>query len=318
MKTLKYILIPFCAVLFFMVSCQDEDLDIGDITTPTNIQIDVEIIGVDVNNPNGDGTGFVKFSAKADKAITYIYNFGDDTDNVVSTGETMHRFTQVGVNSYTVTVIASGTGGTQSSKSMVVEVYSSFEDQEAKDFLSGGPGTSKTWYWAADKPVNIGLGPNEVSSGGEHRYPAWFQSNAWHSDKLCMYDAEMVFTQSADGALTYEQTVGNAYIPGTYAGNLGVDGDTCHGADVVPSLVGIKNVQLVPSTSIATIDQDDPDNEPYRGTTINFSDGGFMSWYVGSSSFEIIEITDSTLEVRVTEPGYAWYCVFQTEKPVQP
>jgi hypothetical protein len=128
-----------------------------------------------------------------------------------------------------------------------------------------------------------------------------------------MYDAEFVFTKTTDG-LTFEQTVGSAYIPGTYAGNIGVDGDACYGEDVVPSLVGVKNVSFSPSSSIATTDGG------YRGTTMNFSDGGFMCWYVGVSTHEIIQVTDNILKIRIEEKGTAnaWYCSFTTTKPVKP
>lgn len=55
--------------------------------------------------------------------------------------------------------------------------------------------------------------------------------------------------------------------------------------------------------------------EDYRGTTMNFSDGGFMSWYVGSNKLEIIEITDTTLFVRIEEGPRAWYCKYQIDGP---
>ena len=43
-----------------------------------------------------------------------------------------------------------------------------------------------------------------------------------------------------------------------------------------------------------------------------------MCWYVGSSKYEIIEITENTLKVRVEEDGtFAWYQTYTTEKPVQ-
>ncbi|WP_460218629.1 PKD domain-containing protein [Psychroserpens sp. MEBiC05023] len=309
MKKLKSLIaLALCLVAFY--GCQDEDQEFGDIVAPTNVQVSVEIVGQDADNPFGDGSGLVNFVSTADNALTFRYNFGDGSDiDSAPTGTTSHVFARTGVNTYTVTVLASGTGGVTTSQSINVDVFSSFEDQEAKDLLSGGAGFSKTWYWAADKPQNIGLGPNEVMEDGSHTFNAWFQSLAWHPDKLCMYDAEMVFTQSAEGDLTFEQTVGEAYIPGTFSGTLGVDGDTCHGVDVVPSLGGVKNVQLVPSSSIATVDGD------YRGTTISITDGGFMSWYVANSNFEIITITEDRLHVRVTEPGFAWYCVFQTDNP---
>ncbi len=308
MEKFKYILFSLCTILF--MGCQDESQELGDLIAPTNVVITAEIMGQDANNPYGDGSGIVKFVGTSDNALTYRYDFGDGSDvKSAPLGEISHVFAKTGVNTYTVTILASGTGGVTTSKSMNIEVFSSFDDGEARDLLSGGPGLSKTWYWAADKPGNIGLGPNEVQGGGEHTFNAWFNSNAFHADKLCMYDAEMVFTQTSDGSLTFEQTVGQAYIPGTFAGTLGVAGDTCHGTDVVPSLGGVKGVQLIPSTSIATVDGG------YRGTTISFTDGGFMSWYVANSNFEIIDITAERLHVRVTEPGFAWYCVFQTDNP---
>jgi hypothetical protein len=91
-----------------------------------------------------------------------------------------------------------------------------------------------------------------------------------------------------------------------------VEGNDCYGEDVVPSLYGVKNVSFSPSNSIATI----PGG--YRGTTMSFSDGGIMCWYVGTSVFEIIQVTENILKLRVEEDGtYAWYETFTTVKPEQ-
>ena len=309
MKNIKYILGIFLS-LAVMTSCQEDDLTIGDLITPSNVTLSAQIVGADVDNPSGDGSGIVNFTATSDDAMTYRYNFGDNTDVVSApSGDVTHQFSITGENTYSVTVMASGTGGITSTVSINIDVFSSFEDQEAKDFLTGGAGSSKTWYWAADKPANIGLGPNDFESGGGHTWSQWFTSDAWHGDKLCMYPAEFVFMQSGDGDLTFEQLTDIAYIPGAYAGSIGVDGETCHGTDVVPSLDGVKNVSFGPSNSIATIDGE------YRGTTMNFSDGGFMCWYVGNSKLEIIEITANTLFVRIEDGANAWYCKYQTDDP---
>lgn len=315
MKNLQYILVSIFSI-FLVTGCQEDDYETRALIAPSNIQMSFEIVGADINNPNGDGSGAVKFTASADNAITFIYNFGDNTDVVAESGTVTHRFSKTGVNPYTVTVIASGVGGIQSTSSIIVEVFSSFEDEEAKDFLSGGAGNSKTWYWAADKTGNIGLGPNTIQPGGQHTYSEWFTAGPWWTDKLCMYDAEFVFTQSSDGTeLTFEQLKEIAYTPGGYASSIGVDGDTCHGTEVAPSLIGVKTVTFSPSNSIATFDA----TPLYRGTTMNISDDGFMCWYVGetSSTLEIIEITESTLKVRIEEGPNAWYCYFQTEKPIK-
>ena len=317
MKNIKFKFAIFLSLALLFSSCQDDEGDFGDIIAPSNVNISAEIVGVDVDNPNGDGSGSVNFEATADGAITYRFDFGDDSKVVSApSGKATHRFSKTDLNTYSVTVMASGRGGVTTTKTINIDVFSSFEDEEAKDFLSGGAGNSKTWYWAADKNGNIGLGPNDKMPGGEHTYSQWFTAGPWWTDKLCMYDAEFRFTQSSDGeTLTFEQLTDIVYTPGDYAGSIGVAGDTCHGPEVA-STAGLKNVTFSPSSSVATLDATNP---VYRGTTINISDGGFMCWYVGdtSSTLEIIEITDSTLKVRIEEGPRAWYCFFQTEKAVQ-
>jgi beta-glucanase (GH16 family) len=51
---------------------------------------------------------------------------------------------------------------------------------------------------------------------------------------------------------------------------------------------------------------------------MNFTDGGFMSYYVGSSTYEILSVTENRLVVRVVQgndPGLAWYHIFISTKP---
>jgi hypothetical protein len=54
-----------------------------------------------------------------------------------------------------------------------------------------------------------------------------------------------------------------------------------------------------------------------RGTAMNFSDGGFMGYYVGQSSYEI-SITENRMAVLYRQTtGLAWYMIFTTTKPTQ-
>lgn len=312
MKTYNsYIALFTIGLMLMLTACESNNYELGTLTTPCNVYFTYEIFGADAENPYGDGSGLVTFNATADNQITFNYSFGDGTDTQVAPdGTASHQFSVTGVNTYNVTVHAVGTGGITSSKTMQVEVLSTFADDEAVQFLTGG--TSKKWYWAADQPGNIGLGPNDRAyANNEHTFAYWFSSNPWHADKLCMYDAEFVFTKTETG-MTYEQVAGTAYIPGDYAAGMGVDGNTCHGEDVVPTLYGVKNVIFSPSSSIATVDG------AYRGTTMTFSDGGFMCWYVGTSELEIIELTDNILRVRIEENNTnAWYCTFTTSNPYE-
>lgn len=312
---LKYTAI-LAAFLITFNACQKEQYELGELITPSNVDLTYTLVGADDANPAGDGSGVVNFVATASDNINFTYLFGDGKDNAISPdGKTSHQFSVTGINSYNVTVIANGTGGFTASKTITIDVFSSFSDDEALEFLTGG--SSKTWYWASDVPAHAGMGPISDDYGSlDFSWPNWWSIGTWDSDKSCMYEAEFVFTKT-DNGLTFEQTQGPAFIPGTYAGTIGVAGDQCHGDDVVPSLYGVKNVSFAPSSSKAAL-EGVINGESYRGTSMSFSDGGFMCWYVGSSTYDIIKVTENTLHVRIEEAGSAaWYHIFTSEKPVQ-
>ncbi len=319
MKKIKniYIILFSLAITFF--SCQENDYKFGDINTPSNIVITAEIVGQDSTNPDGDGSGIVNFKTTADNASSFVFYF-DGVAEASPSGNLTKRFSKVGVNTYTVVVKANGTGGVSSTKSIDVKVFSSFSDVDAENFLSGANvGDSKKWYWQADKDVHVGLGPVTDDYGnGEFAYEAWWNGiRAWDAEKSCMYDNEFVFTRTANG-ITFEQTVGPAFVPGAYAGDLGVTGDQCYDATVATSMFGVKNVSFSPSTSKAATDGS-YNNEPYRKTTFEISDGGFMGWLVGSSTYDIISVSNDELIVRIIQAGngFAWYHKFTSTKPVQ-
>lgn len=326
MKNIKYI-ITFLSLALFFSACEEDDNKFGDIIAPSNVKIaDPVIVGQNLNDPlllNGDGTGFVTFEATADNVISYKFNFGDGSSEVAPSGKITHRYTKVDVNTYTVTVSAIGTGGVASTTSINVTVYSSFSDLEAEDILSGGViGESKKWYWAADLPLHVGMGTaNDDYGNGEFAFESWWSAiEAWDAEKGCMYDDEFVFTKTADG-ITFEQTAGPAFIPGTYAGFIGADGDTCSDDTVATTMYGVKNVALFPSGSKAALEGAYGGN-PYRGTAFEISDGGFMGWYAGTSTYDIIYMDENYMRVRIEEDpatgvGAAWYQLFTSTKPVQ-
>ena len=322
MKKIKNIYIVLFSMALAFLGCQEKEYEFGDIIAPSSIVINAEIIGQDVNDPdlaNGDGSGIVNFTVSADNASSYVYYF-NGVASASPSGIFSKRFSKVGTNIYTVVVKANGTAGVSTTKSMDIEVYSSFTDIEAENFLSGANiGDSKKWYWQADVDVHVGLGPvTEDYGGGEFAYEAWWNGiKAWDSEKACMYDNEFVFTRTADG-ITFEQTVGPSFVPGTYAGSLGVAGDICHDETVATSMFGLKQVSFGPSTSKAAI-EGSYDNEDYRRTSFEISDNGFMGWLVGSSTYDIISISNDELFVRIIEAGdgFAWYHRFTSTKPSQ-
>jgi hypothetical protein len=312
MKNIKYIWFLVAGLMIALAGCQKDQHDLGDLVKPTNLNINYQIVGVDDENPNGDGSGFVEFTVTANNAITFYFDFDDGRDRkVVPGGKYTNRFSIPGLNTYDVVVYAVGTGGITSSKMVVIEVLSDFTDDEAVQFLTGG--SSKSWYWAADQPGHLGLGPNNFDyEPGSWTFPQWYQAAPWEKIESSLYDCEFIFTLQDDGSMTFEHNnpTGEAFIQGIYSEALGLGPEGSYPFE----FGGVKNVVLSPSSSIATIDGG------YRGTTMTYSDGGFMGFYAGSSEYEIIEVTENILRVRMVqanEPLFAWYHIFTNVKPEQ-
>ena len=124
MKRINFLLIALS--LFIFTSCEQEDYEFGDILSPTNLTISATLQGADADNPYGDGSGYVTFTATAADAITYKF-IQDGVEYMVPSGVFTTRFTNTGVHVYSVEVIASGTAGVMSNGSTSVEVLYTFE-----------------------------------------------------------------------------------------------------------------------------------------------------------------------------------------------
>ena len=312
----KHLILVFAAVQLLILGCSADKESFGDLKTPINLQVTADIIGKTTEAPYGDGSGIVKFTTTADNAISYKYIFSDGTSANSPSGIYEKRFTQTGVNTYTVTVIASGTAGITTNTTLEVEVRSDFNDIEAIGFLTGG--TQKNWYWAAAEPGHLGVGQNDTDATKNY-YANYYQAGPFEKagspESSCLYDNVMTF--SLDGnQLKYQldnggKTFFNAAFQGVVGGSVGYD--FCYDYNVG----GIKTVSLSPSESVVAAN-----NIPNqtRGTMLNISDGGFMGYYIGQSSYEILSITANRMVVRAVmggNPALAWYHIFSTSPPTQ-
>ncbi|HRF37897.1 MAG TPA: glycoside hydrolase family 16 protein, partial [Saprospiraceae bacterium] len=75
-------IIILAAVVGMALGCNpNEDYTLGDLTPPTNIAINAEIVGQTAATPNGDGSGDVKFTITADGALNYRIDY-DAADGI--------------------------------------------------------------------------------------------------------------------------------------------------------------------------------------------------------------------------------------------
>ncbi|MDT0553433.1 family 16 glycosylhydrolase [Urechidicola vernalis] len=309
--SLRYICSFLVMLTFF--SCEEDDAIIGDITAATNVVVQAEIVGAYDNFPDGDGSGLVIFTITAEDAITYQINFGDGLKELVPTGKITHRYSgNPGVNTYTVTVNAIGTGGLASTVSISIDVFSSFDNQEVKDLLTGGQGASKTWYLDAEKVGHLGVGPAYAGIDGAWWWPKWYEAQPYEKcnddASSCFCNDELTFSLDAENQLTYVlDNMGATFFNKAHSG-LGGD-DVCLDYDSS----GTSIVSLAPS-SVDWSTVEDPDFESTE-TVMNFSDDKFMGYYVSSSSYEIISISETEMYVRTIDgldSALAWYLRYTT------
>lgn len=300
--------------LLLMVNCQEDNFSFGTIDTPTDLQVTVDIIGKTAEAPNGDGSGVVKFTAKANNAISYKYIYGDGITDNAPGGVAEHLFTTVDVNTYTITVIASGKGGVTTTTTIDVTVLSNFSDEKSTMLLTGGTATGKRWYIAAAENGHFGVGQND-GDATKNYYPNYYQAASFEKGTTCFYDGDYTFAL-VDGKIQYKQdNKGNTFFNGSYK-NLGggIDGgdDQC----LPYKTTGSKLVALSPSSSF--VSKNPEAKKVTTGTVMNFSDGGFMGYYAGATQYEVLSITENRMQVRCVQANntaLAWYITFTTTLP---
>ncbi|WP_159799361.1 family 16 glycosylhydrolase [Flavobacterium sp. MK4S-17] len=296
------------ALFLFAISCQEDDVTFGNITAPTNLEVTYEIVGADGGaNEFGDGSGKVNFKATADNALTYKFTFSDQSSLNAPQGTVTKQFTQNGINTYTVTAIAYGTGGVSTSTTLEVTVFSDFSDPETLELLTGG--STKVWYWKASAAGHLGLGPNN-DNPAENASTVWYTAGAFEKagspNSSCLYNNVLTFSQEGDAIKYTLDNGGSTFFNVSYVGVAG--GSQTEDFCLPYDTSGEKTVTLAPANSVVV-------PSVSTGTSMIFSDGGFMGYYIGATEYEILSITATEMKVRAVQannPANAWYHTFTT------
>ena len=121
MKTnIKYNFLVLFLMLFVVTSCTEDTYSFGDIIAPTNVVINTVVVGKDATHPDGDGSGKVNFTISGDHILgsKIDYDINDAADWVILPNTNSVSYTynkdinkKGTVNKYTVTLFASGIGG---------------------------------------------------------------------------------------------------------------------------------------------------------------------------------------------------------------
>lgn len=281
--------------LTLLSACKKEEYSFGEIKNPSGLALTTALQGVAAATPNGDGSGNVSITLAASNVINFKVDFGDGQTQIVSPGTLVHQYANPGTFEYTITVTANGTAGAVSTLSKKITVLRLFNIPTAiMTGLTGG--TSKIWI--ADKNAwgHIGVGP------ATSFYPEWYGAAA-NSRTAAEYDDELTFTKTGPNSISLVlDNKGNTFIIPDYAGYYSLAG----GINTL-NTTGTKALAFTDATSNSTT---------ANSTRIKFTvpGHGLLSWGVGTSTYEILEITSTTLSVRsIGADGNAWYQKFKVK-----
>ena len=303
-RIFKYLLGVF-AVFFASYSCTETNYTLGDLTAPSNIVINTTIVGATTANPNGDGSGDVKIAITATGALSYKVDYDASTplDLVyLPDGTTTKKYTNLGVNTYKITAVVYGKGGTSSSLTKDVTVRSdvTVDPTIASSLIGTG---SKTWV--VDKSVagQMGVGPWSTTSVT----PEWWAAGV--NEKVsccnCFYTSTFTFAKNATTG-SYTLQVASPDGAFTKTGSLttlpGIPGSGDEGCYSYSG--GTSAFTFVPSSSgIAA-------SAPSTKTAILLAGNNtFIGYGAVQKEYEIMVISSTYLYLRVqgTETGNAWY-----------
>ncbi|MCH3882012.1 MULTISPECIES: family 16 glycosylhydrolase [Tenacibaculum] len=199
-------------IIIFLVSIISSCSGVGDDSLPTgsqdvipsNLVINITVVGQNTANPNGNGSGEINVTASASNTESYKIEFGDGNQVSNTSGNASHTYTQDGTNSYTIKVFATSSTGNSIGDFKSVNVYVNqsglsliWSDEFNTD---GAPDTSKWGY-------DIGRGNNGWGNG-ESQYYTDRSDNVIVEDGFLKITAKKENYQGAEYTSTRLQTLG--------------------------------------------------------------------------------------------------------------
>ena len=291
----------FLLFFFLLFSCSGEEPsdDSGptdpEQVIPTNLVLDIEIVGSNSQNSNGDGSGLVRFKANANNAVNYSFRFGTGDSEESSSGSVEYTYTQAGNHSYNINVLAYSSTNDFISISENIEVYVAVQsDPDLSNVLTGG--SQKSWKVNAAYDAHFSNGENQF------KYPTWWEASAFSKSNSGFYDDKFIF--KSDGTYIHE-TNGDVYGKANYLNQtFGNTGQPINGSNEIEKY-SLSNYQ----TTFSVVKENDENK-------LSFQDKGFVGFFVGQHEFTIECYDNNNLFIRaLDDQNRAWY-IWLTDQAV--
>ena len=306
MKTINKIQFALLAFLLIgLVGCQEKIGEIGNLEAPTNLTASAVV--------SPDGSGMVNFDANADGAIIYHYYLGlSDNENATVSGDGNLAAIYRSSGDFTVRVIAYGPGGIATNTTIDITVDVVYEaPADLIQALTGGD--TRDWQWEKEVPAHLGVGPIRDDAGVAVGEPIWYTAQPFEKESEgCLYEDILTFSMNGNN-VDFELKSNNStyFNAGEVTAALGTgdpNNDACYD---------------FPEIGKVTLGFFDAESELTNTTGVGFllGNNSFMSYYLGTSTYEVLAYTEDVIYVRtiqVNDDGaeFAWYQRFRAADAV--
>lgn len=297
MKKFIYIWASFLSVLF-MVACdpqENSEFSLGE--KPKVEDMDFKV------TPSADKPNVIYLENVSDISGVATWDLGDGSTAKGEAATASFPFK----GEYTVVMSLYTKGGSASiSKTITIaQDDMSLLNTPMYNALTGGASNlaGKTWVFDQYHDGHFGVGPADATS------PTWWSCPAEGKTESSLYSQEFTFTQV--GVKLQWKNNGSVYT--NEAGRKAL-ADLGHSTSVVPG-AGDFDVKYTPAESYTF-------NLNEAAKTITLNDGAFIGHYTGTSTYQILSLTENEMYLKctsVTEPGNGWwYRLIPKEKNIKP
>ncbi len=165
MKKLSVLIFLLLSILLsgMVISCSGDsdnggpDDDEGPLViVPSNLTLNIDIVGADGNDPNGDGSGVIQCTATATDAVKFGFKIdaGDEIESF--SGNFEYTFTNEGTNNYLITVFAYSSTNHSISVFQTITVYVENTGPQlvwSDEFDGSGAINTTNWFHQTQLPA---------------------------------------------------------------------------------------------------------------------------------------------------------------------
>ena len=295
LKSMKFRIFFFILSVGLLISCGgDSDPEVPKALPPSNLIVNTEIEGASADNPEGDGSGKVKFSATANNATAFRLEY-NDVSQTMTNGNLTVTFEMPGIQEYDVKITAIGASNGAVSTNVMVEVKREYEvPADLLKLLTND--SSQKWRIKSESDGHMGVGP--LGAGG----PEYWSAKAFEKESTSMYDDVFIFeTDNSFTHKTVEAVYGKA---GPLESDLGSSTEPVNEDD---------EIENYPLSDYSGTWQ----YAPINGDDVLFlSDNGFLGFYIGGThAYTIIATTEKEMVLRTEgADNLSWFFILTTEE----